>query len=120
MPIQHAKAALRVGDLLCGKETDPSAHVTIHNAPNEWHSSEIVHPITEKKTGLSGRRGRCYKPIDFFGKMLAVGIENDDVSELSIQPVAQSGLDRFTFAAVLAVNNDFGASFTRPLYGLVV
>ncbi len=62
-----------------------------------WRTSFIRVP-----TNNSGpvRRGR-EKAADFFRQMLAVGIENDDVLEAAIEPVAQTGLDRFAFAAIL-------------------
>ena len=84
LSIQHAKATLRVRDFLTAKAADPIAHITIHDAPNERHPGEIVHAIPEKKARPSGRRGGFYKPIDLFGKMLAVGIKNDHRSELAI------------------------------------
>src|SRR6266487_4289492 len=84
LSIQHAKPALRVRDRLPAKTADRPAHVTIHNAPNEWHSGEVVHAITEEKAWSHRSGSRREKPIDFFGKMLAVGIENDHTSELPI------------------------------------
>ena len=57
------------------------------------------------------------------GKMLAVGIEKDHPRNLSTPQIAAqpvpSCLDRFAFAAVLIVNNDFCAGFARALCGLI-
>jgi hypothetical protein len=43
--IQHAKTALRVGDSLLTNTADLPAHVTIHDAPDQWHSGEVVHAV---------------------------------------------------------------------------
>jgi hypothetical protein len=51
--------------------------------------------------------------------MLAVAIEDRDVSEAAIEPMAQTGFDRFAFAAILLVNNDICASITRGFRGRV-
>ena len=46
--------------------------------------------------------------------MLAVGVEQEDEFNLGTrQPVAQSGLDRLPFPAVLGMNDNFGATFAR-------
>ena len=45
MPIYHAKTALRIGDVLSAEAANLAAHIAIHNAPDEWHSGEIVHAV---------------------------------------------------------------------------
>ena len=45
--------------------------------------------------------------------MLTIGIENDDKFNLSIYPVAQTGFDRFAFAPVFWMDNDFRAGRAR-------
>jgi len=52
--------------------------------------------------------------------VLAIGVENNDVSELPIQPVTKPGLDRLALAAILRMNNYFCASFTRARRRLIV
>ena len=91
----------------------------IHHAAQKRHPGEIVHAIAEKKRWRFLGRGRCNKPLDLFGTMLAIGIENDHVVKLSIQPVTQSCLDRFTFAAVLAVRDHLCTGLARPLCGRI-
>ena len=51
--------------------------------------------------------------------MLAVGIENNNELQSALEPVAQAGLDRFAFAAILRMNDDFGARFARALRGRI-
>src|SRR6266699_696056 len=51
--------------------------------------------------------------------MLTVGIEKDHPRDFSTDPLPQSGLDCLAFAAVLIVNNHFGAGFARALCGLI-
>ena len=45
--------------------------------------------------------------------MLAVAIENDDVVEVALEPVTQARLDRFAFAAVLRMDDDFRSRISR-------
>src|SRR6266481_766345 len=51
--------------------------------------------------------------------MLTVGIEKDHPRDFSTDPLSQSGLDCLAFAAVLIVNNHFGAGFARALCSLI-
>jgi hypothetical protein len=92
---------------------DPIAHVPIHDASNKRHPGQIIHAVAKKKAVISCLgRGRD-KTVDFFWPMLAIGIENDHVCELSIQPVSQACFYCFAFAAVLAMNNNLSAGFAR-------
>src|SRR6266702_3478500 len=102
-----------VGNFLPTNTADPIAHVPIHDASNKRHPGQIIHAIAKKKTVISCLSGGRDKTVDLFWQMLAVGIENDHVYELSIQPVSQACLDRFAFAAVLAMDNNFSAGFAR-------
>src|SRR6266699_4601370 len=51
--------------------------------------------------------------------MLTVGIEKDHPRDFSTDPLPQSGLECLAFAAVLIVNNHFGAGFARALCSLI-
>src|SRR6478672_10335004 len=51
--------------------------------------------------------------------MLTVGIEKDYPRDFSTDPLLQSGFDCLAFAAVLIVNNYFGARFAGALCGLI-
>ena len=62
---------------------------------------------------------RLDQPLDLFGTMLPVGVENNDPVESRIQPMAQPGLDRFTFAAIFRMNDHLAASFPGPGRGLI-
>ena len=66
--------------------------------------------------------------MDFFGNMLTIRIQKNHPRDLSIvrcssdsqpQASAQSGLDRFAFALILSMNNNFGAGFARALCRLI-
>jgi hypothetical protein len=78
---------LRIRDFLPASAADPIAHVMIHNASNKWHRREVVHAITEEQAAIRCHGGCFDKTLDFFRKMLAIGVENDHVNKLSIQPV---------------------------------
>ena len=45
--------------------------------------------------------------------MLAIAIENYGVDEVAIEPVTQARLDRFAFATILRMDNDFGSRISR-------
>lgn len=51
--------------------------------------------------------------------MLTVPVKDHHVSKAEVEPVAQAGFDRFPFAAVLFVDNEFGASLARAFRGRV-
>jgi len=42
LSIYHPVTTLRVGDFLSAQPADLAAHVTIHDAPDEWHRGNIV------------------------------------------------------------------------------
>jgi hypothetical protein len=65
------------------------------------------------------RRRRGEKTLDLFRPMLAVAVENDDVSEIALEPVAQASLDRFAFAAVLRMDDHLRARLSRGFRGRV-
>src|SRR6516162_6959717 len=123
LPVYHAKTALRVWNLLSANAANLFAHVAVHHAPDKWHLRDSIHPIANEKT-RSRCRGCCrHKPINFFRKMLTIGIEKDcplDFPTQSVgrltrfsEPVRQARFDRFALAAVFRVNNDFSAGFAR-------
>ena len=39
--------------------------------------------------------------------------------QFALEPMAQAGLDRFAFAAILRMDDDFGAGFARAVRGRV-
>src|SRR5438034_5284273 len=50
--VQHAKTALRVWNSLSAKVANPPAHITVHDAADEWHCARIIHAIADEKHGL--------------------------------------------------------------------
>ncbi len=82
------------------------------------HVADIVHPRADQEFGASRRR-HLQKENDFLRQVLAVAVEDRDVGEAAVEPVAQAGLDRFAFAAVLFVDNDFGPAVARGLRGRI-
>src|SRR5262245_22543890 len=100
-PMQHAKSALSIGNLLAAKRADAPAHPAIHDSSDERHRRNVVHSITENQFRLVCGNGRREEPIDLFRSMLTIGIENDYEINLPIQPVAQTGFDRLAFAPIL-------------------
>src|SRR5438105_1748708 len=83
------------------------------------HRRNIVHPVAKNELWFVGRKRSRNKTIDLFRPMLAVGIENYYEIDLSLEPMAQTSLDRFAFAAVLRMNDDFRAGFPRALRGFI-
>ena len=61
--MQHAEAALRVGNRLAAEAADFVAHVAIDQAPKEWHPAHIIHARAEKQFGARG--GRAKEAINF-------------------------------------------------------
>jgi len=57
--------------------------------------------------------------VDFFRPMLTVGIENDHQIKLPLEPVTQSGFNRFAFALILFVNDHLRTGFARALGGFI-
>src|SRR6266436_4376930 len=49
--------------------------------------------------------------------MLTVGIKQAHPCDFSVQALSESCLDRFTFAAILLVNDDFSSGFACALGG---
>jgi hypothetical protein len=129
LPGHHSITALRVRNFLATNAADLIAHVTVHYAPHKRHARNVVHAIPNEKRGSCHRGCRCQKSIDLFGKMLTIGIKEDDPMYLrlwsaagrsrSAKPMRQSGLNRFTFAAIFIVNNNLGASFVGALSRLI-
>ena len=117
--MQHAEAALCIGNSLPTGAADSSAHVTIDDATQRRHAGEIVHARADEQLRIECRCS-VNKTINFLGKVLAIGVENNDVSELPIQPVTKPGLDRLALATILRMNNYFCASFTRARRRLIV
>ena len=95
--------------MLATNATDFFAHVAINNAPQEGHARNIIHPIPNQKLGFQRRPGRRDKPVDLFGTMLAVSVQNDDIIKSSVEPVAQPSFDCFAFAEILRMDNHFRA-----------
>ena len=110
--MHHAEAALRVGNILAAGTADLAAHVTIHHAAHQRHLAHVVHPGADEELADAGRGGG-EKALDLFGQMLAVAVEDHHVGSAMLQPVTKAALDRFSFAAVLFVNNHVGAGVFR-------
>ena len=87
LSIQHAKTALGVGNFLSANAADAPAHITVHDASDEWHAGKIVHAIANEKGRPRCGGCRRYKPVNFFRKMLAVGIKKDRPGDFPIEPV---------------------------------
>src|SRR4029077_16481575 len=85
LSIYHTKTALRVGNSLSANAADLAAHTAVHYAPDKRHPRNIVHAIADKET--RPLRGGCrrYEPINLFGKMLAIGIEEAHPPDFWIQ-----------------------------------
>src|SRR5712692_7270371 len=93
MPMQHAEAALRIGNFLSADAADSFAHVAIDDAAQQRHAGGVVHTIADEHLRVTGQCN-VNKTIDFLGTMLTIGVEDKRPGELSIQPVTKSGLDR--------------------------
>src|ERR1700676_4477605 len=117
--MQHAEAALCIGNFLATDAADSFAHVTIDDATQQRHAGEIVHARADEQLRIECRCS-VNKTIDFLGKVLAIGVENNDVIELSIQPVTKSRLDRLAFATILRMNNYLGAGVAGARRRLIV
>lgn len=108
-----------VSGILATDAADSAAHATIDDAAQQRHAGEIVHARADEQLRIECRCS-VNKTIDFLGKVLAIGVENNDVIELSIQPVTKSRLDRLAFATIFRMNNYLGAGFTRARRRLIV
>src|SRR5262249_35518715 len=115
--LHHAITALGIGHLLAADPADPSTHIVVDLSPNERHRAQIVHSRPHEEARLARGSG-LEKAVDFLGRMLAIGIEQDDKLYLRLrQPATQSGLYRLTFPAILWMDDDFGATFSRARGG---
>src|SRR2546423_14959953 len=110
--MDHSETALGIGNLLSARAADLAAHVTIYRAAHKRHVADVVHPRPDEKFGLGRISGR-EKMHNLFGQMLAVAIEDDDVSGAMFEPITEAGLDRFPFPTVLLVDNDVCARLPR-------
>src|SRR5437763_10171530 len=117
--MEHAKAALRIGNLLAADPTDFSAHVTVYHPSHERHRAGVVHTRTNENFRVRLRHSALYKTRNFFRQMLPVGIEQHDVLAAALEPITQAGFDRFTLTAVLRVNNDIDSGGSRSVRGRV-
>jgi hypothetical protein len=90
--MDHAKAALRVGNFLPAEQADLPAHVAINGAAQMGHVADIVHPRADEELGASRSR-HLQEKNNLFRQMLAIAIENHYVSEAAIEPMAQARLD---------------------------
>ena len=52
LSIQHAKAALGVGDFLAAERADPFAHPVIYHLSQTRHRRDIIHPIAKNEFGF--------------------------------------------------------------------
>src|SRR5438105_4795545 len=111
----HAEAALRVWNFLAAESADSLAHPVIDDLSQTRHRRNIVHSVAENEFWFIGRKCSRNESVDLFRPMLSVGVEDDYEIDLSLQPMAQSSLDRLAFAAVLRMNDDFRAGFARAL-----
>jgi hypothetical protein len=110
----HAIAALGIRHLLTTEPADAATHVTVNCSPNEWHFADVVHSRADKQGGWRRARGRK-EAADLFRQMLAVGVEQHDEPDRFIrQPVAQPAFDRFAFAAIYRMHDDFRAGRASP------
>ncbi len=117
--VHHPITALRVGHILPTYPADTATHITINLSPNERHRTQIVHSRSNKETRIASR-SRLEKAVDFLRRMLTIGVEEDDKLYLrQRQPVPQPGLYRFTFSAILRMDDDFRATFAGAFGGPV-
>src|SRR6202171_4840780 len=57
MSMDHAKPALRVGNILSADATDLATHVTIDDAAQERHRFGVFHPVAEQERSAIEQRG---------------------------------------------------------------
>src|SRR5438105_11667407 len=111
--MQHTKPALGIGNLLTTCSTNFVAHITVHDAAHQWHRSDIVHTGTHENLRLV-LSGCVEKTDDFFRQMLTVSVEQYDVINAAVEPIAQPGFNGLAFATILWMHDDVHSG--RPCF----